>query len=1705
MANGTLANLSRSAFVRTPRSLGQRAVHHLLRWPQASTILDPTAGEGDLLYPTLVIPGVRRYGIEISAERAAVARTALGGAAQIVTAAFEAVNVPRRSMSALLTNPPYFFTNGKRAEYIIISRAGEALLPGGILVAIIPARSAWDGTMINHWLTWYERIRVWKFPDRTAPDDEGAFEDFTQICVVGVRRAEPVEIDPLERKRLQGYRWRVPSGKDDEEGGWEYGTPPLDLPTEPIEDPYQVPYCRATPELVVRRADEATLLEALAHSGAHRSPEWDSATFWPEEETLDFPSMPMTGAAHVAAAILNDAVGGQVLSGPEEGPAAQQCLFTAFIGSRWVKLPIGGEDREKMRESGVIRADARQWQDHPVLGVMDLESGASRYYEGNAALAFLEPWLKRLADQVTRIRPPLYLLNPADWELRLLTQFATDKRLPGAEFPGLAPAQIHRICAMGLSLDVTGRTAIQGEPGTGKTRMGTGSAARQAYYWRYRNTEFAGQKQPAWLKKLRRAWLKNQRTLAMLGLSPVYGERLPATTAGAPQIQEDHQSQQIVAYREIRTGTLILPEDAGPRALPVLVSTPKKVTKEYGNEIKAAWPQAEVMGIHSYQDIPRWMQRCAESPAPAVIGIFSHSTTRAFGCEWVPAILERVRITQVPDLDPPDRASLDVVSNRRGEVQGYRIPGTDHLVTKAHKQQRFLCPNCFGEIRAVPGAQLFKEDPAANLADQFKNETERKETEEKNKEPVTSRVYFEKKQRWCRCQDPVNQARAKRGLKPHQNALWARCWREDLRGKYPGLSFAEWQAAMTDLREQARQCEVRATAREHVALLTADRALQARLIDAALADEGARSQVAALAQKYTPPAGQAALASDTGLRQALLVLVQRHQVMREMLMREAAHLLDWRPAFFQAVMQRFQGEQPKETSRERKKPTAAWRGVRVQATPGGEGEGQAKQSYGMYQPVPSSFSPYDYLYQEFPGCVALSIIDESHNGRGASTDIAHSHHLAMLAAQTRELTSGTHYGGDILDFYHYWFRFHPAFWKGLGMGWHDAAKALKLFGVIQEWTREYESDARKGSGQTDVRVSTIAAPGLSSKLIPRLLMDLIYLTVLDVGSYMPPRIEIPELVPMEDPAVRAAKDEATAIRSRVEAEQTALRQERMRLLHRLERDESARPEMTAFTARSQETEARHTAELALADERKAWGEARDLNGEHREIVSALEKMSQRRNQTARMGKGTIPRWFAALPCDAPFTLEQTHRGTWGEELGKSLLLSTRSLQWDYEYPAEKRLREIVLKELGEARRVMVYIEQNELRSMSKRLGWVFKDIPTWTLPGSVKSEDRQQAILDAVHTKGIKLLFVPYRKVNEGLNLQTAIDTIVWYELAMNLFLLDQASRRAWRLGKQEEVRIYYVVYAGTSGHSKLRKLGNQSGAAAAFAGEPARGALIEHVGADKTTLARLAAFVDAQQTEDEEEDGEQEDLFSLRYSDEEAQQLKEAFARRAAEEREELKKGRQWFGGVVDTLPRRLSAFFTGESSLSVWAVQPKRRFVATPSSLSALTEAGLVEETLSGEEIQGENTPMFSIKNQERTDQNAPPVPSQAHPQKSVPSPQRPAPSKAASNVGKAGKAKKASIKARIEQLVAKDLIFGNEEHIALARRPKRSRKPASLKHPKRTSPVEVRTIAAVESTGAGAAESQVMALSLWEWQNTETPVEGPVGPVFEQQRLW
>ena len=1440
MPQGTLANLANSAFVRTPPAFAERIVRSLLSFPagKASNILDPTAGEGDLLVPCLDIPSARLYGVEISAERTAVARTRLPQA-ELVSCAFEGVSIPKGSISLVLANPPYFFQDGKRAEYRIIADAGVLLMPGGVMVAIIPARSAWDGTMINHWCRWYDRVRIWKFPDRSQTEEESAFEDYTQMCVVGIRRAEPLDPIPAESRRLQGYRYHAPSvpssGKSPwrVQAGWEQETPPPELPEQPISDPYPVPESIARPQIVVRHADESLLLTALERCGAHLSATWQAATVWEEEGLRESPVMPLSGEAHVAAEVLTGVLDGEIVWGPqangneEEGTTREAPhLLTAFVGQEWVSMPIETEEREKLRERGVVHVAMRQWQDKPILGILNLETGETRYEQGEAVFTFLQPWLSTLAARVVEKRQPLYRLDPADWELRVVSQFGQDKQLPNAAFPGLSLAQQHRVYAMGRALDATARTAIQGEPGTGKTRLAVATAARQAYHWRQRNTELFRNAfpQPAWVRGLRRAWLKNPRTLALLGLTPVH----------------DAESGRITAYRR-QDGKLLSPEEAGPQALPVLVSTPKKVTKEYAAEVRAAWPEAEVVFIDRHSDIPDWMQRCAESSAPAVIAILSHSLTRAFGREWHPVVREKQITRREPILEPEKNLlpQLEAVYNEQHVLTGYRWKKSGKLYARDETVSHFFCPGCSGQIKAKPGKLHEREQRSDEEEQQFavlkKGQQEDEEAEEDGLEPVTSRTWFTLKPRWCRCRTDARNRPGPRnpdGRNRVGTPLWTDARLEAAQRKHPQLPFASWSAAVERLYRHKGHSVVAETA-----------------------DASARP-----------------ISKTTGAGK-----------------RRAVSL-----------------GQPLTTSK----------GQSVQR--------DDDVCYFAREPLPESFSPYDYLYRFYRGCVALAVIDESHNGRGRDTDIAHAHHQAMLASQTRMLTSGTHFGGDILGFYHYWYRYHPQFWRRLGLGWNDADKALSRYGVIQEWTKEYESDARRGSGQTTMQVSTIPAPGLSAKLIPYLLEDMVYLTVLDVGAHMPPRIEIPEIVSMRDAEIVEALDEAERVRREATRQLTAFKQAN---LH---------GQNGHGTDTQEELEClQQVVEEASEQERvvQSWAEPRHLAAHYGRLVRALDDLARKRNTAARLAKGTVPRWFAVLPCDRPFEVWETRRDHWGDTLGRTLLVETERLTWEHMYPLERRLIALVQRELGEGRRVMLYIDQNDVRSTPRRLEWVLKDVQPWTLPNNVAAEDRQQAILQAVQ-KGHHVVIVPYRRVNEGLNLQSAIDTILWVEMALNLFMLDQASRRAWRLGKCEEVRIYYLAYANTAGHTKLRKLGQQSGAAAAFAGEPARGALIEHAGADKTTLARLSSLLE--QSEGEEGDDEENGVVLISGEEEVAEEeavLKAVFAKRAEELRKALVRGREWLGGVKDDLAERLAALATCPTArVSVWAQRPLPLALSVP-----------------------------------------------------------------------------------------------------------------------------------------------------------------------------
>ena len=1250
MSNGPLGGMAISQHIPTPQAHAD-ALRHLVAFPSNApiTIGDLTGcGAGNLLAPFVGFPQAHLFGIEISAERADAAQARLPSAT-IVRAPFEATRPTAGTFSLCVTNPPYVrLDDGRRAEYAAQVLVTNALVAGGVSLAIIPARSGLDGTLINHYARNYTHLRCWRFPDGNA-DADSSFQKYSQIVLAAVKRADPLDApDPLVKAQLQGWRY------DSDKETWAGGAPPPVLPNALLGDPYLLPAAPARPEILVLHADDGMLLRGLAAHGIHHTSTWQQAVTFQTDSVFARPLMPPTGPAHLASLILSGLLDGDILT----GPSGERLVITTSTTKQATRMPIDDDQRAK----GVV--SVAQIEDNPVLGVLNLDTGAVAHYQNDAAFAFLQPLLPTLAAQVLAKHQPHYQLDPEDWEIRVVIQIGCDKQLPGAEHPGLAPAQMHRVFALRRALWATGRALFQGEPGVGKTRQIIALIATLCHYWQERATAFRQIKQPRWARRLAKAWKANPHT-----------------------------------------------QGRTPKALPIWIAPPKRVIPTWQREIAGAFPAAEVLVIRDHTDVDRWLARCAETAAPAVIAIISHSTKAATGLRWLPAVLEHTTTTREPDLSPP--AELlpylePITQGRRETVIAYRDTRTDAILMTNVERTTFACPDCQTTVTAVPRGKVVSDE------------------DEDAAELVTSLTYFTKKRRRCACCDAP---------------LWSVVKSEARERSYPHTPFAAWaQAVGKDM--------------THATRVTPD---------------------------------------------------------------------------------------------------------------------------GTAGPVcPDSFSPYAYFYRKYRGCAALAIIDESHNGRGEATDIAHAHHQMLLGSQCHLLASGTHTGGELRHLFHYLFRYHPAFWLRLGLGWNDVDAAVQHFGVVQEHITEREGDARKGSGAVDRTTSVIEVPGMSATLLPHILAETIFIGVLDVGAYMPKLVEIPVLVSMDEPALRERVQQA---KDALSSAQNVLE---------IARDTDDPACIDAATAELQVAEAE-------AQQITAWVSARDLAGHYHRMTSHLDALAQERNNAARLAKGSIPRWWSVLPMVAPaFTVYQKLRGPWGDILGEECILDAPLLAADHIYPLERMVQEIVARERGQQRRVLLYVEQNGVRVTSVRYAQVLADHQPWCLP-QMDPERREDAIRAAVQ-QGSSVVIAPYTHVSEGLNLQNEFDSILWIEMAQSHFLRDQASRRIWRLGKQfdpaipadaRDVRVYYLVYAGTGGHTKLHKLGQQNGAAILFAGDTPDGALVQQAGADHTALAKMSRDI---------------------HRHEEDADMDATFARRNDERYATLQRGRDWIG-VTDTLPERLAA----------------------------------------------------------------------------------------------------------------------------------------------------------------------------------------------------
>ncbi|NJD65720.1 MAG: class I SAM-dependent methyltransferase [Chloroflexi bacterium] len=181
-----LEGVAKAQFYPTPPSVVERVAALVRPAPSSNRrvvrLLDPCCGAGDALRQFAdALGGCETYGIEIEQHRAAEARQVLD---HLIAGSAFAVRLGHEAFSCLWLNPPYDEGDGgKRLEHSFLTTLSRALVPGGLLVYIVPQVRL--GQSARYLASRFEGLRCYRFQD---PE----YDAFRQCVAIGKKRATQV-------------------------------------------------------------------------------------------------------------------------------------------------------------------------------------------------------------------------------------------------------------------------------------------------------------------------------------------------------------------------------------------------------------------------------------------------------------------------------------------------------------------------------------------------------------------------------------------------------------------------------------------------------------------------------------------------------------------------------------------------------------------------------------------------------------------------------------------------------------------------------------------------------------------------------------------------------------------------------------------------------------------------------------------------------------------------------------------------------------------------------------------------------------------------------------------------------------------------------------------------------------------------------------------------------------------------------------------------------------------------------------------------------------------------------------------------------------------------------------------------------------------------------------------------------------------------
>ena len=178
-------------------------------------------------------------------------------------------------------------------------------------------------------------------------------------------------------------------------------------------------------------------------------------------------------------------------------------------------------------------------------------------------------------------------------------------------------------------------------------------------------------------------------------------------------------------------------------------------------------------------------------------------------------------------------------------------------------------------------------------------------------------------------------------------------------------------------------------------------------------------------------------------------------------------------------------------------------------------------------------------------------------------------------------------------------------------------------------------------------------------------------------------------------------------------------------------------------------------------------------------------------------------------------------------------------------PKEEKLLEILRAERAKRRRVLVYSVYTGTRDTTARLKSLLDQngFKAAVLRASVDAAKREDWLLDQVD-RGVDVVITNPELVKTGLDM-LEFPTIVFMQSGFNVYTLQQAARRSWRIGQKQAVNVHFLGYVGSAQMQCLELMAKKIAVSQSTSGDmPDSGLDVLNQGGDSIEVALAKRLV---------------------------------------------------------------------------------------------------------------------------------------------------------------------------------------------------------------------------------------------------------------------